>query len=355
MTALVRIVLVAALGAIVACGDPNTGVGIEVIDGHVVQVLASGDHEGAKFQRLAVQLDGSLYRGEVVELEWDGRRALNENGFLSPGDRVLLTLSRDGNTRTYTISEIVRLPSLWPFVVLLAIALVAVGRWKGVASLAGLGASIAVFLLAVLPAVRNGDDPLLATLVGSIGVLVVAVFVVHGFNRKSVAALLGTLVLVLVLAAVAVSVARITGLGTEDAIFVFVGTAGKVDMPRLVLAGVVVGSLGALVDMAVGQSSTVFELSATSELRGRALYLSALNVGRDHIGSLVNTLALAYFGGALPLIVLVSLGFQPLSVSINSEEITQSVMAVLIASIGLVLCVPLTTAIAVALAARTKR
>ena len=353
-----RVVLVVAVAAIAACGDPNTGVGIEVVDGHVVQVLATGDHEGAKYQRLSVQLDGSLYRGDVVELEWDGRRALNENGFLSPGDRVLLTLSREGNTRTYTITEVVRLPSLWPLVVLLAVSLVIVGRWKGVASLAGLGASIAVFLLAVLPAVRSGDDPLLATLLGSIGVLVVAVFVVHGFNRKSVAALLGTLgalVLVLGLAAVAITIARITGLGTEDAIFVFVGSAGKIDMPRLVLAGVVVGSLGALVDMAVGQASTVWELSAAGELRGRQLYASALNVGRDHIGSLVNTLALAYFGGALPLIVLVSLGFQPLSVSINSEEITQSVMAVLIASIGLVLCVPLTTAIAVALADRAKR
>jgi uncharacterized membrane protein len=352
------VLLVASIAVLAACGNPNVGVGIEVIDGHVVRVLASGDREGAKYQRLAVQLDDSLYRGEVVELEWDGRRALNENGFLSPGDRVLLTLSREGNTRVYTISEIVRLPSLWPFVAVLAIALVAVGRWKGVASLAGLGASIAVFLLAVLPAVRQGDDPLLATLLGSIGVLAVAVFVVHGFNRKSVAALFGTLgalVLVLVLAAVAISVARVTGLGTEDAIFVFVGTGGKVDMPRLVLAGVVVGSLGALVDMAVGQASTVFELSATSELRGRQLYLSALNVGRDHIGSLVNTLALAYFGGALPLIVLISLGYQPLSVAINSEEITQSIMAVLIASIGLVLCVPLTTAIAVALADRAKR
>src|SRR3989441_6874677 len=187
-----RIVLAVAIAAIAACGDPNTGVGIEVIEGHVVRVLATGDHEGAKFQRLAVQLDGSLYRGEVVELEWDGRRALNENGFLAPGDRVLLSLSRTGNTRTYTISEIVRLPSLWPFVVILAVALVVVGRWKGLASLAGLGASIAVFLLAVLPAVRNGDDPLLATLIGSIGVLVVAVFVVHGFNRKSVPALLRT-------------------------------------------------------------------------------------------------------------------------------------------------------------------
>ena len=354
-----RLVLVIAVAAaVVACGDPNTGVGIEVIDAHVVRVIETGDHEGAKFQRLAVQLDGSLYRGEVEELEWDGRRALNENGFVAAGDRVLLTLSRTGNTRTYTISEIVRLPSLWPFVIILAIALVVVGRWKGIASLAGLGVSIAVFLLAVLPAVRSGNDPLLATLLGSVGVLVVAVFVVHGFNRKSLAALLGTLgalVLVLVLAAVAVSVARITGLGTEDAIFVFVGTAGKVDMPRLVLAGVVVASLGALVDMAVGQASTAFELSAASDLRGRRLYLAALNVGRDHIGSLVNTLALAYFGGALPLIVLVSLGFQPLSVSINSEEITQSILAVLIASIGLVLCVPLTTAIAVALADRQQR
>jgi len=265
---------------------------------------------------------------------------------------------RAADTPTCTLAAVVRLPALVRCVALLAVALVVVGRWKGVASLAGLGASIAVFLLAVLPAVRSGNDPLLATLLGSIGVLVVAVFVVHGLNRKSVAALLGTLgalVLVIVLAAVAVSVARITGLGTEDAIFVFVGSAGKVDMPRLVLAGVVVGSLGALVDMAVGQASTVFELSTTSDLRGRRLYASALNVGRDHIGSLVNTLALAYFGGALPLIVLVSLGFQPLSVSINSEEITQSVMAVLIASIGLVLCVPLTTAIAVTLADRAAR
>ncbi|OLC10581.1 MAG: hypothetical protein AUH39_01540 [Chloroflexi bacterium 13_1_40CM_67_9] len=353
-----RIVLVLAFATVAACGNPNTGVGIEVIDGHVIRVITAGDRDGAKYQRLAVQLDDSLYRGEVVELEWDGRRALNENGFLSPGDRVLLTLSREGNTRTYTISEIVRLPSLWPLVALLALALVAVGRWKGVASLAGLGASIAVFLLAVLPAVRSGDDPLLATLLGCVGVLVVAVFVVHGFNRKSVAALAGTLaalVFVVALAAVAIGVARITGLGTEDAIFVFVGTGGKVDMPRLVLAGVVVGSLGALVDMAVGQASTAFELSAASGLRGRKLYLSALNVGRDHIGSLVNTLALAYFGGALPLIVLISLGYQPLSVAVNSEEITQSIMAVLIASIGLVLCVPLTTAIATYLADRVSR
>ena len=343
---------------IAACGDPNSGASGDVVEAHVVRVVESGDRDGAKFQRLILQLDASLFRGESVEVEWGGRRAINENGFLAPGDRVLLAVTRDGNARVYTIAEVVRLPSLWPLGALLVAALVAVARIKGLAALAGLAASVGVFLLAVLPAVRGGGDPLFATLAGSAGVLAIAVFAVHGLNWKSVAALLGTLgalVVVVTLAALAVSVARMTGLGTEEAIFVFIGTEGRVDMPRLVLAGVVVASLGALVDMAVGQSSTVFELATTTALRGRALYLSALNVGRDHVGSLVNTLALAYFGGALPLILLVSLGFQPLSVAINSEEITESVMAVLVASVGLVLCVPLTTVIAVLLADRARR
>ena len=92
----------------------------------------------------------------------------------------------------------------------------------------------------------------------------------------------------------------------------------------------------------------VSELASVDEgLRGRRLYESALNVGRDHVGSLVNTLALAYFGGALPLILLLSLGYQPLALAINSEQIIESLIAVMAASLGLVLCVPITTAVAV--------
>jgi uncharacterized membrane protein len=90
------------------------------------------------------------------------------------------------------------------------------------------------------------------------------------------------------------------------------------------------------------------ELAAVhATIEPRALFRSALNVGEDHIGSLVNTLALAYFGGAMPLILLISLGFQPLAVALNSEAIIESILTVLAASVGLVLCVPITTAIAV--------
>jgi uncharacterized membrane protein len=105
--------------------------------------------------------------------------------------------------------------------------------------------------------------------------------------------------------------------------------------------------------MSVGQASAAAELAAVDEtLRGRRLYDSTLNVGRDHVGSLVNTLALAYFGGALPLVLLISLGYQPLAVAVNSEEIVESLLTVMAASIGLVLCVPITTAIAVMFAGR---
>jgi len=352
--------------ALVACADWNTGQVSSVIDAHVVRVVSQGTRAagqpglpGQPFQTVEIELDGSLYRGDHVTLEWGGRVALNSNGLLVPGDHVLVSARRgDHASREYAIEDVIRLPSLVPFVVVLVVALVAVARWRGLASLAGLAGSVGVFLLAIVPAVRRGEDPLLATLIGALAVLVVAVFVVHGFNRKSLAALIGTVAclgVVVVLAILALSAARITGFGSEEAVFLAFASAGRIDLHRLVLAGIVVGSLGALVDMGIGQASATFELAAAhEEMRGARLYRSALNVGRDHIGSLVNTLALAYFGGAMPLIVLLSLGDLPVSLTANSETIVGSIIAVLVASIALVLCVPITTAVAVFLVGKSR-
>ncbi|MBI2773150.1 MAG: YibE/F family protein [Chloroflexi bacterium] len=347
-----------------ACGDLNTGASGTVVEAHVTRVITTaerrvpGVEKGQLYQRLEVQLDSSLYRGERVEVDWGGRRALDPAGLLHEGDRVLLTVSRDVAARTYTVTEVVRFPTLVPFAIVLVVALLAVARLRGLAALAGLAASLAVFLLFIIPALQRGGDPLLPTVFGSVGVLTVAVFVVHGFGRKSVAALLGTfagLIAVGGLGAMALTAARMSGFASEETIILSVASDTPIDVARLALAAVIVGSLGALVDMSVGQSSTTFELAGTDpDLRGLPLYLSALRVGRDHIGSLVNTLALAYFGGALPLVLLLSLGYQPLSVALNSEEMTLSILTVIVASIGLVLTVPVTTAIAVRLAGSSR-
>jgi len=353
-----RVVALAFAAMLLAsCGALVEGGSSDVVSGHVTEVLENGDRTAPggglsqPFQRLRVQLDESLYRGEVEELQWGGRRALDTNGFLRPGDRVLLSVTRDGNTRTYAILEVVRLPALLPVAALLVVVLLVVARLKGLAALAGLATSVAVFLLAIVPALQRGGDPLVATLAGSLGVIAVSVFVVHGLNRKSLAALCGTMAglgVVTAIGAFALAASRMTGLGTEDQVFLAIGTDGRIDMPRLALAAIMVGSLGAIVDMSVGQASAAAELAATDDhMRGRRLYQSALNVGRDHVGSLVNTLALAYFGSALPIVLLISLAYQPLAVAVNSEEIVLSLIALMAASVGLVLCVPITTAIAV--------
>ncbi|MEX2047856.1 MAG: YibE/F family protein, partial [Chloroflexota bacterium] len=170
--------LVLALAALAfgACTDLNSGIAGSVIDAHVVRVIATdsrtfpGAERSQPYQRLELELDGSLFRGERVEVEWGGVRALNAGGLLHPGDRVLLTVVREGDARTYAIQEVVRLPSLLPLAALLVVALLAVARMRGLAALTGLAASIAVFLLAIVPALQRGDDPLIATVLGSIAV-----------------------------------------------------------------------------------------------------------------------------------------------------------------------------------------
>ncbi len=357
---LLPLALLAVLFA--SCTDVNAGAAGTVVEAHVTRVVqtaertAPGVEHGQLYQRLEIQLDSSLYRGERVSVDWSGIRALGPGGLLHEGDRVLLTLTRTGNDRTYAIAEVVRLPALAPFAVLLVLALLATARVAGLAALGGLAASVGVFLLAIVPAIQRGDDPLVATLLGSVAVLVVSVFVVHGFGPKSVAALGGTVAGVVIvggLGGLALSLARISGYTSEATTFLAVATDYRLDVARLALAGLVVGSLGALVDMSVGQASTTFALaSVDAELRGRGLYLAALRAGRDHIGSLINTLALAYFGAALPLVILLPLAYQPVAVALNSEEIVLSLAAVVVASVGLVGVVPVTTALSVALARR---
>ena len=356
MRALSALALILTLAA---CGSAYQSRSGDVFDAHVVRVFETTERsttDGLRqlTQRVEIELDGSLYRGDRVEVGWGGRIPITRNGLLRSGDKVLVSQRRaDDGTREYAIEEVTRLSSLLPVAGAAIIALLAVARLKGLASIAGLAVSVSAFLLAVVPAIQRGDDPLIATLIGSALILAVTVYLVHGLNRKSTAALVGTTVGLAVVAALGwlgIALARVTGLGDEESVFLAVGTAFVIDMPKLVLAGIIVASLGALVDMAIGQASTTFELASVDRaLRGRALYSSALNVGRDHVGSLVNTLALAYFGGALPLVLLLSLGNAPLVVALNGETIAISLLGVLAATCGLVVAVPVTTAAAVAL------
>lgn len=250
----------------------------------------------------------------------------------------------------YGFADRNRKPVLWWLAGLFALTVVLLGRLRGFAALAGLAASFVVLLKFVLPAVVAGTDPLAVAVVGASAIAFVALYLAHGFGPMTSVALLGTLAslgVTVVLARVFVELAGLSGFASEEASFVNVATT-RVDLAGLVLGGIVIGALGAIDDMTVTQASVVAELREANPALGPVrLFAAAMRIGRDHVASTVNTLALAYAGASMPLLVLFVLSEQSLGSIVNGEVIATELIRTLVGSIGLVTAVPLTTWLAV--------
>lgn len=227
-----------------------------------------------------------------------------------------------------------------------AAAVVLLGRLRGLSALAGLAASLAVLLWFVLPAILDGQPPVWVAVVGASAIAYLALYLAHGFRPLTTVALVGTVAALLftaLLSWVVVNVAELTGFATEEASFLTLFNQ-ELDFRGLVLAGVVLGAMGALDDVTVTQASAVWELrEADSTMTPRQLFQSGLRIGRDHIASTVNTLVLAYAGASLPLLALFVLSEQSLVTFANSEAVATEIIRTLVGSIGLVAAVPLTT------------
>ncbi len=228
-----------------------------------------------------------------------------------------------------------------------AAAVIALGRWRGLGALAGLAATVGVLFAFVLPAIVDGRSPVLVAIFGSAAIAYIALYVAHGFTRLTTVALLGTLAalaVTAVLSAVVTAAANFSGFAAEETLFLVLVPGQAIDISGLILAGAVLGALGAIDDVTVTQASAVWEVRAADPALGRArLFQSGLRVGRDHIASTVNTLALAYAGAALPLLLLFVLADQSLGTVANSEVVAVEIVRTLVGSIGLVAAVPITT------------
>jgi uncharacterized membrane protein len=273
---------------------------------------------------------------------------------LQAGDRVVLSFARAAPAELqYEVVDFQRQLSLVLLAAGFAVAVVVLGRLRGLAALAGLVVTFALLLIFVLPAILAGSSPLLVAIVGSAAIMLVALYLTHGVTARTTVAVVGTLVsLVLtgLLAAAAIEASRFTGLATEDAAVLGSVVAG-VDLRGLLLAGVIIGSLGVLDDVTVTQASAVWELrQANAELGARGLYRAGLRIGRAHIASTVNTLVLAYAGASLPLLLLFSASSQSAGSVLTSEFVAQEVVRSLAGALGLIAAVPITTALAAVVA-----
>ncbi|WP_051551580.1 YibE/F family protein [Nocardioides sp. URHA0020] len=270
---------------------------------------------------------------------------------LSVGDRVKLqrTPGADDADAAYSYFGTVR---TGPVVVLLLVfvgLVLAVARWRGLFALVGLAFSGLVIWRFVLPALLVGESGVAVALTSAALIMFVVLYTTHGFSLRTSTALAGTLAGVLVTAGigvVATAATRLTGIADEQA-GILSALVGDLGFQDLFACAVIIAGLGVLNDVTITQSSAVWEIRAASPAMGRAqLFASGMRIGRDHIASTIYTIVFAYAGTALAVLLVLRLYGLPWDVLLATEDITEEIVRTLASSIGLVLAVPLTTAIA---------
>ena len=322
----------------------------ELVKAEVLEVVSESEREitgtGTKttVQELRILLLEGSKQGEVVSLE-------NDLVMLEKGDKIFVNhLSAIDGTEYYTFKDVER---RGPLVVLIAIFIglvIWLSGLQGVRAILSLGLSFAAIIFLLIPALLKGYSPALSSLVISGLVLSATLFFTHGFKPRVVITFFGTFGAVFAtcfLAWIWVTWMRFTGFSDDTSVYLNLATGGTIDLSGLLLGGIIIGLLGVLDDVSITQASVVQELKgANPKLGFKQLYAKALRVGKDHVGSLVNTLALAYAGASLPLILLYSYSASPLLVIVNQEVIAAEILRIVVGSIGLILAVPLTTALA---------
>jgi uncharacterized membrane protein len=307
-------------------------------------------------RRLDARLDERPSAGRTVTLDLGPASAVS--GYRA-GDHVrvqpaaALRGARGGPS--YQLLGLDRRGTLRWLLVVFALLVVALARWRGLLALVGFAAGLLLVVKFVVPAMLAGSPPLLVALVGALAVMFITVGLTYGVSPQSAAAILGisaSLLVAAVLGTIAVHAARLDGRSSDLAIYLQQGASG-LSLQGVVLAGLVLGALGVLADMAVTQASAVLALRrADPAMRARSLFTGAFAVGRDHLVATTHTLVLVYVGATLPLLLVLRSTGVDATDALNSQDVAEPIVATLVGAIALLLSVPLTTAVAAALAAR---
>lgn len=295
---------------------------------------------------------------EIISENRKGETVDTEQSFNSPnspsfktGDKVKVSIfTNPDDSKQAFITDSIRTPAIYWLFALFIIAVLVIGRKQGLGSIVGMVVSFAVLFLFIIPRITIGQSPIWITLIGVLFILPVTFYLSHGFNKKTTIALVSTFLSVCFTSLIAlffINAGKISGYANEQAAFLQVARQGTFDIKGLLFAGIIISVLGILDDVTVSQSSIVNTLrKELPKAKVLDIYKKAMNVGRDHIGSVVNTLVLVYTGASLPLLVMFTDSSTSFNDAINYEIIAEEIIKTLVSSIGLVLSIPLTTFLA---------
>lgn len=321
----------------------------------VIEIKKSGTKDiGEKknlFQTVRLKILDGPQKNSFVEVEHGGMLVITTDQMVKKGEKIIVTRSEDGSVRIY---DRYRLPNVVFLAFLFLIATIVVAGKKGVGSFVGMVISLVIIMGFIVPQIIQGSNPLFISIIGSAIIMVLTLYIAHGFSQRTTIALTATtlsLVLTGVLATLFVSFAKLSGLGTEDSYSLLQGLGPSIQFQGLLLGGIIIGTLGVLDDTTVTQATTIAELSsANPSYSMKKLIQRGMIIGREHIASLVNTLVLAYAGAGIGVFIYISIGLsnnmQPWWVIFNSELLMEEVVRTIAGSLGLIAAVPITTILA---------
>jgi uncharacterized membrane protein len=323
----------------------------EFLKAKVVEVSGSatttipGTETPAPTQVLTIEIIAGNDKGRVVTFT-------NDYIQLSKGDIVYVRHQSNelDDTEYWSVSDPYRLNILFWLALVFVALIFLFGGIQGVRGLASLIGSFVLIFYLLIPGIYGGHNAVLISIGVASLIIVVGSYITHGVNRTTSSAVLGMIVTVIITglgAYYVVQVAQLSGYTSDESMFLHLSTRGAIDMVGLLFGGIMIGLLGVLYDIAIGQAVAIEELfRAGKHLTRREVYLRGIRIGREHIGALVNTLAIAYVGASLPLLLLMQSATTGIAFIINSEILSTEIVRILIGSIGLILAVPITTLIA---------
>jgi uncharacterized membrane protein len=304
-----------------------------------------GTQNTANYQTLTSYVITGPDAGKTVTVQ-------NDYLGLKAGQEFYMThiIDPDDGIDAYNVTEPYRLPAVFAWVGLFVVVAIFFGGWQGFRGLLSLGISIAAIVYVLLPGILHGYSPILLSMGICSGIVLVGSYLTHGFTKTTTAAVFGMIITIVVtgaLAYVAVHTTQLSGYTNEDAAYLDLQTQGTIDFVGLLLGGIMIGLLGILYDAAISQAVAIEELSSAAAHYSRPkVFRRAMRMGKEHIGALINTLAIAYVGASLPLLLLLHFSNTSLSVNLNQEIFSTEIIRTVIGSIGLILAVPITTLIA---------
>lgn len=329
---------------------------IQILEEKEITVIdEKGNQEKLKRQNLRLRGLAGTYKGKEFEVNLlDDQNSLNKAVY-KVWDEVLVMYSVDGQGQgAFFITDFVRTKVLFWLFIGFAASILLIGRIKGLRSLVSLALTFLVLIKFIIPRILDGADPVLITVIGSIMILAVIIYLTEGINIKShitAISIFLSLLFTVYLSWLLIHLANLSGLSSEEAGFIVNLGAKTLNLQGILLAGIIIGTLGALDDIIISQVATVEELNRANPNQSRAEILKkALNVGVSHISAMANTLFLAYAGAGLPLLILFVSGqsaFSSWDIAMNNEMLATEIIRTLAGTIGLVLSVPLATIISV--------